>query len=210
MGTDRILLTWARSTPQGVIATGFGGPDVSAVQEHRRKAGGEVRIRQTAVGVNYIDVYVRKGLYKMIVPPAPIGMEAAGVVVESNSPELRPGDRVAYASGTPGAYVTMRAHAGERAGPASGVHRRRDGGRADAQGHDRRISPAPYASCEARRCSPGARSRRRRRAASMPVGESARRAGDRHGVERSQGGFGARERLRSGDCHAGLPLCLRR
>ncbi len=68
-----------------------------------------MRVRQTAVGVNYIDVYIRKGLYKMITPPAPIGMEAASVVVESNSPGFRPGDRVAYASGTPGAYVTMRA-----------------------------------------------------------------------------------------------------
>jgi NADPH:quinone reductase len=96
---------------QGVVATGFGGPEVLQFRklESSRLAGGEVRIRQTAVGVNYIDVYIRKGLYKMITPPAPIGMEAAGVVVESNSPAFRPGDRVAYASGTPGAYVTMRA-----------------------------------------------------------------------------------------------------
>ena len=44
-----------------------------------------MRLRQTAIGVNYIDVYIRKGLYRMIEPPAPIGMEAAGVVVESNA-----------------------------------------------------------------------------------------------------------------------------
>jgi NADPH2:quinone reductase len=92
---------------QGVVATGFGGPEVLQFRKIEEKRG-EVRIRQTAVGVNYIDVYIRKGLYKMITPPAPIGMEAAGVVVESNSPGFRPGDRVAYASGTPGAYVTMR------------------------------------------------------------------------------------------------------
>jgi NADPH:quinone reductase-like Zn-dependent oxidoreductase len=61
------------------------------------------------VGVNYIDVYIRKGLYRMIEPPAPIGMEAAGVVVESRSSRFRPGDRVAYACTPPGAYVTMRA-----------------------------------------------------------------------------------------------------
>ena len=93
---------------QGVVATGFGGPEVlqfRPIQEEK----GEVRIRQTAVGVNYIDVYIRKGLYRMIEPPAPIGMEAAGVVVESTSSKFRPGDRVAYASGTPGAYATMRA-----------------------------------------------------------------------------------------------------
>ena len=95
---------------QGVVATGFGGPEVlqfRRLDDVSPKAG-EVRIRQTAVGVNYIDVYIRKGLYKMIEPPAPIGMEAAGVVVESNAPGFRPGDRVAYACTPPGAYVTMR------------------------------------------------------------------------------------------------------
>jgi NADPH:quinone reductase-like Zn-dependent oxidoreductase len=92
---------------QGVVATGFGGPEVLRFGRLAEKAG-EVRIRQTAIGVNYIDVYIRKGLYKMIEPPAPIGMEAAGVVVESNAPGFRPGDRVAYACTPPGAYVTMR------------------------------------------------------------------------------------------------------
>ena len=92
---------------QGVVATGFGGPEVLDFRRVQEQSG-EVRIRQTAVGVNYIDVYIRKGLYRMIEPPAPIGMEAAGVVVESQSPKFRRGDRVAYASGAPGAYVTMR------------------------------------------------------------------------------------------------------
>jgi NADPH:quinone reductase len=93
---------------QGIVATRFGGPEVL---EYRRleTPKGEVLLRQNAIGVNYIDVYVRKGLYRMIEPPAPIGMEAAGVVVESSSSRFRPGDRVAYASGAPGAYVTMRA-----------------------------------------------------------------------------------------------------
>jgi NADPH:quinone reductase len=94
--------------PQGVVATAFGGPDV--LQFRRLDSPrGEVLIRQTAVGVNYIDVYVRTGLYRMIEPPAPIGMEAAGVVLESRSSRFRPGDRVAYACTPPGAYVTMRA-----------------------------------------------------------------------------------------------------
>src|SRR5262245_14667766 len=44
----------------------------------------------------------------MIEPPAPIGMEAAGVVLESNSSQFRAGDRVAYASPQPGAYATVR------------------------------------------------------------------------------------------------------
>jgi len=92
---------------QAVVATAFGGPEVLQFRKIQEKAG-EVRIRQTAIGVNYIDVYIRKGLYRMIEPPAPIGMEAAGVVVESSASEFRPGDRVAYACTPPGAYVTMR------------------------------------------------------------------------------------------------------
>ena len=93
---------------QGVVATGFGGPEVLQLRKLQAPRG-EVVVRQTAVGVNYIDVYIRKGLYRMIEPPAPIGMEAAGVVVASESSRFRPGDRVAYACTPPGAYVTMRA-----------------------------------------------------------------------------------------------------
>ena len=70
--------------PQGVVATAFGGPEVLQFRRLNSPRG-EVLIRQIAVGVNYIDVYIRKGLYRMIEPPAPIGMEAAGVVVESRS-----------------------------------------------------------------------------------------------------------------------------
>src|SRR2546428_11132779 len=69
---------------------------------------GEVRLRQTAIGVNYIDVSIRRGLYRMIEPPAPIGMEAAGVVLESQAAGFGPGDRVAYACAPPGSYVTVR------------------------------------------------------------------------------------------------------
>ena len=95
---------------QGVVVTAFGGPDVLQLRRTDSPApqSGEVRVRQTAIGVNYIDVYIRAGLYRMIEPPAPIGMEAAGVVVESNAPGFSPGDRVAYACPPPGAYVTMR------------------------------------------------------------------------------------------------------
>jgi NADPH:quinone reductase-like Zn-dependent oxidoreductase len=95
---------------QGVVATAFGGPDVLQLRrvDTRQPRNGEVRLRQTAIGVNYIDVYVRKGLYPMIDPPAVIGMEAAGVVIESNAAGFRPGDRVAYACTPPGAYATMR------------------------------------------------------------------------------------------------------
>ena len=96
---------------QGIVATAFGGPEVlkfQALGVDEPKAG-EVLIRQTAIGVNYIDVYIRKGLYRMIEPPAVLGMEAAGVVVQSNSTNFMVGDRVAYAAPKPGAYATMRA-----------------------------------------------------------------------------------------------------
>src|SRR5216683_1799531 len=64
----------------------------------------------TAVGVNYIDVYVRSGAYRMIEPPAVPGMEAAGVVVDVGEAvaHLLPGDRVAYGCAPPGAYVSAR------------------------------------------------------------------------------------------------------
>jgi NADPH:quinone reductase-like Zn-dependent oxidoreductase len=95
---------------RGVVATSFGGPEVLQARrlDAPAPASGEVRLRQTAIGVNYIDVYIRTGLYRMIEPPAPIGMEAAGIVLESRAAGFNPGDRVAYACTPPGAYVTMR------------------------------------------------------------------------------------------------------
>ena len=97
---------------QAVVATAFGGPEVLRYEAVSAAAPGpnEVRIRQSAVGVNYIDVYVRKGLYRMIEPPAAIGMEAAGTVIDVGPgvAHLLPGDRVAYACTPPGAYSTVR------------------------------------------------------------------------------------------------------
>jgi NADPH2:quinone reductase len=100
---------------QGIVATRFGGPEVLALRRIPvpEPKDGDVLIRQTAVGVNYIDVYIRKGEYRMIEPPAPLGMEAAGVVVLSRSTRFSVGDRVAYAAPLPGAYVTLRAMPGK-------------------------------------------------------------------------------------------------
>jgi NADPH:quinone reductase-like Zn-dependent oxidoreductase len=96
----------------GMVAGSFGGPEVLRAQtmEAKPPGPGEVRIRHNAIGVNYIDVYIRKGLYRMIEPPAPIGMEAAGVVIDVGDgvAHLLPGDRVAYACPPPGAYVAAR------------------------------------------------------------------------------------------------------
>lgn len=71
---------------------------------------GEAQVRQTAVGLNFIDVYHRTGLYPVGDLPSGIGLEGAGVV-ESIGPgvsEVRPGDRVAYAGGPLGAYAELR------------------------------------------------------------------------------------------------------
>jgi NADPH:quinone reductase len=70
---------------------------------------GEVRIRHHAVGLNFIDVYQRSGLYPMPMP-LQLGMEAAGVVeaVGEGVSHLRVGDRVAYASQPPGSYCEVR------------------------------------------------------------------------------------------------------
>src|SRR5687767_608906 len=73
-----------------------------------RPGAREVRLRQTFVGLNFIDVYQRSGLYPMPLPFVP-GNEAAGVVVETGAEVsgLRAGDRVAYAS-VVGAYAEER------------------------------------------------------------------------------------------------------
>ena len=70
---------------------------------------GEVRIRHHAIGLNFIDVYHRTGLYPLPMP-ATIGMEAAGVVeaVGAGVAHLAEGDRVAYASNPPGSYCEAR------------------------------------------------------------------------------------------------------
>lgn len=70
---------------------------------------GEVRLRHTVIGVNFIDTYHRSGLYPLPMPSG-IGMEAAGVVeaVGEGVSHLAVGDRVIYAGGQPGAYATHR------------------------------------------------------------------------------------------------------
>jgi NADPH:quinone reductase len=71
---------------------------------------GEARLRQTAIGVNYIDVYVRTGLYPLLSPPGVLGMEAAGEVIDVGEgvTGILPGDRVAYACPPAGAYAQYR------------------------------------------------------------------------------------------------------
>ncbi len=77
---------------------------------------GEALVRHKAVGLNYIDVYFRTGLYKAPSMPAIIGMEGAGIVeaVGAGVTDVKPGDRVAYAGGPIGAYAEARTIAADR------------------------------------------------------------------------------------------------
>ena len=76
---------------------------------------GEVRIRNTAVGLNFIDTYHRKGLYPLPTPFTP-GVEGAGIVesVGRGVTNVKPGDRVTYASEPMGSYAEMRLFPDER------------------------------------------------------------------------------------------------
>ena len=87
-----------------------GGPEVLQYEDVAvgDPAQGQVRIRHTAIGVNFVDTYQRSGLYPMQLP-AVAGNEAAGVVeaVGAGVTELKAGDRVAY-TGLPGSYCETR------------------------------------------------------------------------------------------------------
>lgn len=76
---------------------------------------GEVRIRHKAVGLNYIDVYQRSGLYPLAMPLS-LGMEGAGVIeaVGAGVEHLRVGDRAAYTSNPPGSYCEARVMPADR------------------------------------------------------------------------------------------------
>ena len=87
-----------------------GGPEVLQVDEVQvgEPGPGQVRVRHTAIGVNFVDTYQRSGLYPMQLP-AVAGNEGAGVVeaVGSGVKDLKKGDRVAY-TGLPGSYCEVR------------------------------------------------------------------------------------------------------
>ena len=93
------------------IIEAAGGPEEFKLvdREVGEPGPGEIRIRHEAVGLNFIDVYQRSGLYPLEMPHA-LGMEAAGVIeaVGEGVTHLKPGDRAAYAAMPPGAYCEAR------------------------------------------------------------------------------------------------------
>ncbi len=88
-----------------------GGPEVMQYEEFNLEApgAGHVRLRHTAIGLNFIDTYHRSGAYPVPLPSG-VGLEAAGVVeaVGAGVDHLKEGDRVAYGAGPIGAYSQAR------------------------------------------------------------------------------------------------------
>ncbi|TDT92870.1 NADPH:quinone reductase-like Zn-dependent oxidoreductase [Azorhizobium sp. AG788] len=108
------------TTARAIRLHAFGGPEVLQLEtvELPPPAAGEVEVRQTAIGFNYIDVYQRKGIYPL---PSPTGLghEAAGVVEAAGLgvTDLKVGDRVAYINAGIGAYADRRVLPAEKLVP---------------------------------------------------------------------------------------------
>lgn len=98
--------------PHAIRIHRHGGPEVLSYEEVEVGAPGpgEVLVRHRAVGINFVDTYVRSGLYPVPSLPSGIGSEAAGVVeaVGDGVDDLSVGQRVAYATGPLGAYAERR------------------------------------------------------------------------------------------------------
>ncbi len=97
--------------PRAIQIRRFGGPEVMELVDLPvgDPGPGEIRIRHRAIGLNFIDVYQRTGLYPNSLPLT-LGMEASGIVeaVGQGVDHLKAGDRAAYTSGPPGSYSEAR------------------------------------------------------------------------------------------------------
>jgi NADPH2:quinone reductase len=104
--------------PRAIRIRRTGGPEVMTLEDvgSETPGPGQALIQQRAIGVNFIDTYHRSGLYPVPSLPSGIGVEAAGVVlsVGSGVTNVKAGDRVAYATGAPGAYAEQRVMPAER------------------------------------------------------------------------------------------------
>lgn len=101
------------SSARRVVVSAYGGAETLRAEnfEVLAPARDEVRIRQRAIGVNFFDVYLRRGWMPDLLPlPGVLGMEAAGTVLDAGEGVhgVMPGDRVAYLGPIPGAYCNVR------------------------------------------------------------------------------------------------------
>ena len=97
---------------QAIVVSETGGPEKLVPHDVRvgEPGVGEVRIQQTAIGVNFIDTYHRSGLYPLPDKPFTPGMEAVGLIEAAgkNAGEFKKGDRVCYGTGPIGSYAAAR------------------------------------------------------------------------------------------------------
>lgn len=101
-----------RMEAAAIVLRETGGPEVLRLETLPvgDPGRGEIRVRQTAIGVNFHDIYVRSGLYKTLALPGVPGVEAAGVVeaVGAGVAAFREGDRIAYVTKAYGGYASRR------------------------------------------------------------------------------------------------------
>ena len=97
---------------KAVVVAAFGGPEVMSLREVTVFGPGarQVRLRQSAIAVNYLDIKHRRGISAGFNLPGTPGMEGVGEIIDVGQQVngLFPGDRVAYMSRTPGAYADIR------------------------------------------------------------------------------------------------------
>jgi len=98
--------------PKAIVIRQYGGAEVLKAEEVSlgKPKGDQLLIRHKAIGLNYIDIYHRTGLYKLPSLPAVIGMEGVGEVLDAG-PDcqfIKPGMRVGYCTASPGAYSEQR------------------------------------------------------------------------------------------------------
>ena len=178
----------------------MGGPEVLELESYEPAppGPGEALVRQTAIGLNFIDTYFRTGLY-----PAPTGLpftpgnEAAGVVeaVGDGVTEVRVGQRVAYA-GALGAYADRRVVPSSVLVPLPDSVGDEQAAAMMLKGMTAQYLLRQTYEREAGRHDPVPCRGRRRRADRLPVGQAAGGDGDRHGRQSRQGGAGAGAWLR--------------
>ena len=103
--------------PNSIVIHEHGGPEVMQWEETplQNPGRGEVLINQTKVGLNFIDIYQRSGVYPLDLPSS-IGMEGVGVVesIGEGVENVKVGDRVGYVMGTPGSYTESRIYPADR------------------------------------------------------------------------------------------------
>jgi NADPH2:quinone reductase len=103
--------------PHAIRIHKTGGPEVLQWEEVPvgKPGAGEARVRHSAIGLNYVETYMRSGLYPLPLPSG-LGTEAAGVVEEVGPgvSDVKPDDRVAYVGGPQGAYSEARVMPVER------------------------------------------------------------------------------------------------